>query len=301
MLISLDVHDIPPVPEEVSTPPLESLSYRVLFYYTSAKTEADFWKTQGKTWSKARDKFIGPGGAVRAAAAGLIAPADAPEVKLKKLYDAVMQLENTDYTRARTTQEDKAEGLKNLASADDVLKRKRGSSNELAELFVALARAAGLKAYLMAVTSRDEHLFISSYLQMNQMDDYLAIVNLDGKDAFFDPGERYCTFRHLAWKHTLSGGLRQTDDGVQIVNTPGETFSASHTTQVADLTLDEHGEAEGKVTLTFTGDPALHWRHEALRGDDTSLNADLRQHLERELPGGMEVRVTDVAILGDPD
>ena len=42
-------------------------------------------------------------------------------------------------------------------------------------------------------------------------------------------------------------------------------------------------------------------RQQALRGDDTSLSGELRRHLEQELPGGMEVRVTDVANLADPD
>ena len=33
LIFELDVHDVPPAPEEDFMPPIASLSYRVLFYY----------------------------------------------------------------------------------------------------------------------------------------------------------------------------------------------------------------------------------------------------------------------------
>ena len=299
--LDLVVHDIPPLPHEADMPPMQSLSYRVLFYYTSYKTATEYWTREGKRWAKERDKFIGPGPAVKAAVGSLVAPGDSDEQKLKKIYDAVMALENTNYSRSHDAQEDRAAGLKTVASTDDILLRKRGSDDQLAQLFVAMVRAAGMKAYLMAVSNRSERLFLAGYLSMYQLNDDIAIVPVNGKDVFFDPGERFCTFEHLAWQHTLTGGLRQTDTGAAVASTPAEPFSASSTKRVGDLTLDDHGLATGTITLTYTGQPALRWRQRALRGDDTSLNGELRRHLEDELPGGMEVRVTDVANLADPD
>jgi hypothetical protein len=96
-------------------------------------------------------------------------------------------------------------------------------------------------------------------------------------------------------------GLRQVDGGTTLTGTPVESYKDEHVTRVADLTLDEHGEATGTVKMTYTGDPALNWRQTALRGDDTSLNADLKRNMERLLPGGMEVKVTNVSGLTDPD
>ena len=299
--LDLVVHDIPPLPHEEDMPPINSLSYRVLFYYTSYKTSNEYWTREGKRWAKDRDKFIGPGPAVKATVKELVAPGDTDEQKLKKIYDAVMALENTNFSRRHDAQEDKAEGLKAVSTADDILLRKRGSDDQMAQLFVAMVRAAGMKAYLMAVSDRSERLFLPSYLSMYQLNDDIAIVPVNGKDVFFDPGQRFCTFEHLAWQHTLTGGLRQTDTGAALASTPGEPLSASSTKRIGDLTLDDHGLATGTVTLTYTGAPALRWRHEALRGDDTSLNGDLRRHLEHQLPGGMDVRVTGVANLADPD
>ena len=68
-------------------------------------------------------------------------------------------------------------------------------------------------------------------------------------------------------------GLRQTDGASEIVHsTPGEGFKDSQITRVGDLTLDPTGLVTGTVKMTFTGAPALNWRHRSLTGDSTSLN-----------------------------
>jgi hypothetical protein len=290
----LNVTNIPPIPDEEFMPPIDSFSYRMIFYYSAATSIDDFWKTEAKYWTKEHDRFIGPGSGVRGAVSKLVGPSDTQEQKLKKLYDAVMELENTDFTRQRSTAEEKAAGLRDIKNADDVLARKRGSSDQLANLFVAMARAAGMKAYAMSVVNRDRSVFVRGFMDSSQLDDDIAIVEVDGKERYFDPGQRYCEFGHLAWKHTLASGMRQTDKGALIADTPFETYKAANTKRVANLTMDEHGEIKGKMDLTFTGDPALVWRHEALRGDDTSVHKDLKDMLEGMLPGGLEVKVTGV-------
>ncbi len=299
--ITLDMHNVPPLPKEDNMPPIGSLSYRVLFYYTRYRSGTEFWNKEGKLWSKDRDKFIGPGSAVQAAVKEAISPGDSQDQKLRKLYALVMTFENTDFTRERSTREEHANGLKDVSNADDILKRKRGTGDQLTELFVSMARAAGFKAYVMAVSNRDERIFLPAYLSLRQLDDLIAIVNIDGKEQTFDPGQRYCAYNQLAWKHTYAGGLRQTENGTEITGTGSAKFKDEHTSRVADLVLDEHGEATGTVTLAYTGDAALRWRQEGLRGDDTSLNADLKTNLEHMLPGGMEVRVTKVENLTDPE
>ncbi len=233
LFFELDVHDILPAPEEDFMPPVASLSYRVLFYYSAYRTGEEYWKNEGKYWSKQRDKFIGPGSAVTAAVHDLIAPADTQDQKLRKIYAAVMQLENTDFTREHSSAEEKAEGFKDVHNTDDIWKRKRGSDDQLAELFVAMARAAGMKAYLAAVTDRDRSIFLTAYPSFSQFDDYLAIVNVDGKEQFFDPGARYCPYQHLVWKHTQVGGIRQIEGGSAFVNTPGEGYTYSRTQRLA--------------------------------------------------------------------
>jgi hypothetical protein len=299
--LDLEVHDIAALPREHFMPPAQSLSYRVLFYYTSYASQDEYWKSEGKLWSKAQDKFVGPGSGVKAFVQQTVAAGDSPEQKLKKLYDAVMTMENTDFSRARSKEEEKASGFKQVSTTDDVLARKRGNGDQLADLFVAMARAAGLKAYVMGVANREYRLFIPQYLNVRQLDDDIAVVDLDGKELFFDPGQRYCEFKHLAWFHERAGGVRQTANGTEMLATPMDPYKNDTTQRVADLTLDEKGEATGTVKMTYGGNPALHWRQRALVGDDASLNQELKSSLEGLLPGGMEVRVKNVENLSNPD
>ena len=299
--LTLDMHDVPPILNEEFMPPMGSVSYRVLFYYTHFKTVQDYWASEGKTWSKSRDKFIGPNKGVREYVSTLISPSDTQDQKVHKIYAAVMLLENTDFSRERTASEEKAQGLKQLNTTDDILARKRGNGDQLDMLFIAMCRAAGLKAYAMGVADRSVRIFLPNFLSARQLDDDIAIVNVDGKEVYFDPGERYCEPKHLAWKHTLNGGLRQTDGGTTLVSAPAANYMDERVGRVADLKLDDHGVATGQVIVTYQGDAALHWRQEALKGDDTSLNQDLRESMESKLPGGMEIRVTSVEGLADFD
>ena len=290
----LTIDNVPPQVEEEFMPPVRSLGYRVLFFYTPYRSSEELWKTGGKRWAQSRDKFIGPGSKVRAAVGELVQPGDTDDQKLRKIYAAVLKLENTRFSRTRSRSEEHSEGRVVVKNADDVGERKRGTDDQLAELFVAMARAAGMKAYVMGVTNRDRNIFLQSYFTLDQLDDLIAIVNVGGKEQFFDPGQPLCPYGQLAWKHTMTQGLRQVDGGAAIAQTPFASYKDSRTDRIADLTMDDHGQATGTVTLTFRGAPALRWRQAHLRGDDTSVNHDLRTAVEEMMPGGMEVNVTKV-------
>jgi hypothetical protein len=298
-VFELSMHDVPPSPSEDFMPPISSFTYRVLFYYTPYRTGDEYWKNEGKHWAKLRDKFIGPNSAVNAAVKDLTSPSDSQDQKLRKLYAAIMKMENTDYTREHSSREEKAEGFKEVHNTDDIWSRKRGSSEEMAELLVAMARAAGMKAYVMTVTNRDNSIFLKAYLSFAQFGDYIAIVNVDGKEQFYDPGSRYCPYQHLAWKHTGVGGVRQIDGASAIAETPMPSNLYSRTQRIADLAIDEHGTVTGTIKLSYTGDPALYWRQQSLTGDATSLQHELRLSLEQILPPGLEVNVTSIEKLAD--
>jgi len=298
---NLNVKDVPPIAHEEFMPPISSFSYRVAFAFTPYRTGAEYWKANGKAWSNRVNKFADPNSDLRTAVGPIIAGATTDDAKLKKIYAAVMALENTNYTRAHEEREDKAAGLGQVKTAADVLAHKRGTPRQLTELFVGLARAAGMKAYLMLVPDRSDNLFVSQRLSMNQFGGMIAIVVVDGKDQYFDPGERYCEYGHLAWEHTLVSGLRQTDNGTDFGRATGDGYAANKFNRVANLDLDDKGEVKGKVDLTFTGSSALRWRQVALRGDEQSLHHALRAELERMVPKSLEVKVTDVKNLTDYD
>jgi hypothetical protein len=299
LIFELNIHDVPPAPDDEYMPPISSLTYRVLFYYSPYLKGDEYWKNEGKHWAKVTDKFIGSGSAVRAAVQDLTVPTDTQDQKLRKIYAAVMKLENTDFTREHTSSEEKSEGLKEIHNTDDILTRKRGNSGQLTELFVAMARAAGMKAYVVLVSSRDRDIFLQGYLSLRQFDDEIAIVNVDGKEQYFDPGARFCPYQQLAWKHTMVGGLRQIEGGSAIIVTPAKPYTASHVQRVANLTMDEQGVATGTVSMTFIGDPAISWRQTSAAGDASSLERELHDSVEHLLPQGMDVKVSTIEKLDD--
>jgi hypothetical protein len=295
----LNIENVPPEPDEEYLPPVRSLTYRVYFVYSEYSNEAEFWKSEGKSWSKQADKFMNADQALSAMVNQLTLPPDSQDQKLQKLYAGVMAFENTDFTRERSAQEEKSEGLRQIKTVQDIIQRKRGSSDELTLLFVALARAAGMKAYVMAVTNRDSDVFNRGLMSMGQLDDDIAIVNLNGKEQFFDPGERYCAYGQLHWKHTIASGIRQIDNGTDFATAPQEPYSDSKTIRIANLTMSEDGRVSGTVKVGYTGVPALSWRQRALRSDEAEVGHDMEREMREQLPGGLTVKLDAVKNLDD--
>jgi TonB family protein len=298
-IYEVTVKDVPPSPTAEYMPPIGSFTYRVMFNFTPYRSSEEYWKSEGKRWSKRADSFIGPSGELRSATQGIIAGANTPDEKLRKIYAKVMSMENTDYTRDHGQKEDKATGVVKVSNAGDVLKRGRGDSQELVYVFVGMARAAGLKAYAMLVPNRSSQVFTPVWMNFGQFSNTVAIVNIDGKDQFFAPGERYTPYGQLQWEYTYSRGLRQTDTGTEFALTPQMSYKDTRTARVANLTMAEDGSVTGTIDMTYQGAPALRWRQQALRGDEESLKKGLRTSLEEMLPKTLEVKVESIENLTD--
>lgn len=285
---TIDVANIPALPEEEFMPPMHNYSYRALFYYTTARTADEYWSGEGKYWSKSVDKFI-DAGKLSSVVNQIVSPSDTPAQKLRKIYGAVMKLENASFTREFSEAEDKAEGVK-TRNAADIWEQKRGNRDEITRLFVGLARAAGFKAYVGVVTNRDHNLFVPEYLDMGQLDDDIAIVELDGKDQFFDPGERYAAFGELHWKHTATRGIRQTDKGTVVFGTPVPGYQSTNEIREADLEIEPDGKVSGSIRIILTGSRALRWREFALLNDEDALKLQFQETVQQEMPPGIEVK-----------
>ncbi len=294
----LAVENIPALPDEEYMPPFHSFSYRVIFYYSPWRTPDEYWRNQGKYWSKEVDRFASPSAKLHQVVGQITAPGDSDEQKAQKIYAAVMKLENTSFTREHSAAENKAEGLK-IKTADDIWDQQRGSKDELTRLFVAMAKSAGLKAYAMIVVNRDQNVMQQAYLDWNQLDDEIAIVSIGGKEVFLDPGQRYCEFGKLHWKHTWANGVRQNDNGTQIAITPGLNYKDSVTNRIAELTLDSDGQVHGYIRVTMAGTEALLWRQAALRDDENEVKRQFEDRMQRDVPAGIQVKTNHFVGLTD--
>jgi hypothetical protein len=298
---SLDLTDIPPEPDEEWMPPISSLLYHVQFYYMSAFTTGDFWVGEAKRWAKEVDHFAEPTKPIREAVAGLIAPTDSGLDKAKKLYKAVQALDNTDYSRKKGATELKVLGLHEAKRAEDTWAQKSGSSEDIALLYLAMLRAAGLTAYDMKVVDRERGMFDPSYMNFDQLDDDVIILSLDGKEILLDPGEKMCPFQTVSWRHSSAGGVRESAEGRSAGASPQQAYNANTITRIGDITVDDQGGITGTVRFLMNGQEALQWRQAALENDVDELKKNFDRMLLNSTPEGVEANVDHFLGLDDPD
>jgi hypothetical protein len=283
---ALDIQDVPAFPREASTPPESSFHYRVRFFFSPYPDAATYWDNEVKRWSKQVDDRADPTRAIRDAANQIVAGADTAEAKARKIYDAVQALDNTDFSRAKSDAERKQLHLKKVAKkAQDVWDEKSGSGNDLAALYLALARAAGLNVDAVQVVNRDERIFDANLLSLRQLDALLVVLHLDGKDIYLDPGEKLCPFGLLHWKHTLAGGLQENTKGP--IYTPQNLTKDAITAHAAELTMDAKGAVTGTVKILMNGPEALRWRQLNLTADADEVKKQFNESLHGLLPEGV--------------
>ena len=297
---SVDVNNIPPSPDEEWMPPIESLLYRVNFYYSYARDAAAFWQGEVKLWSKDVDKFAEPSKDIANTVSGLIAPTDSDLDKAKKLYDAVQALDNTDFSRVKTASEMKELKIKAAKRAEDTWSQKGGSGDDIAMLYLAMLRAAGLTAYAVRVVDRDRNIFDPAYMSLDQLDSTLVDLSTGGKEILLDPGEKMCPFGVVNWRHSHAEGLRQSADGPGRAITPTQVFGSNTIKRGGEMTVDPHGGITGTLQIVMTGQEALRWRQTALEVDASELKKAFDRDLEKIVPEGVEAHVDHFLGLDDP-
>jgi hypothetical protein len=312
---TLDMTEVPPVPSEDWMPPLNTIRERVEFYYTFSQNVQEFWQTKAGIWAASLDAFTKPSDKLKNAVSGIVAPGDTDEQKARKIYAVVVKLENTMLSRTKTEAERKKEKLKEITTAEDVWKNQSGTANQIALLYVALARAAGLKAWPMLLAPRDERIFDPAYLYMDQLTDYIVVLDLGGQTIYLDPGQKTCSFGKLAWNHTLAGGLRLTDNaatislttnGLRMTDTPAKidytpaaTYKDNTTQRTANLLIDGKGNITGEFQVVLTGDEAVYWRQVALENDAGELQKRFADSVREDIPEGVEASFDHFVALDD--
>jgi hypothetical protein len=299
----LDINDIPALPDEDWMPPLNTVKWRVSFFFSESRSKDEFWKEVGKAWGTYMYNLLNPTGGLKRAAAEIVGPGDTQTQKAQKIYAAVMNLENTNFTREKNKAERKKEKIKDINGIEDIWKQKRGSSEELALLFIALCRAAGLNVDPMVVSDRSRAIFDQELLYSHQLDelsmDVIAVGNLDGKEVYFDPGEKMCQFGTLHWKHTLAAGFRLVDRKGVIAQTPAADYTQSRVNRDGDFTIDETGAVKGYIRFVLTGQAALYWRQLALQNDQDEIKKQFNESMHDEVPDGVQVDFDHFLALDD--
>src|SRR5580692_813061 len=294
-IIRLEAHDIPAFQREDFMPPENEVKSRVNFIYSLESLESDanrFWKQVGKKRNGSLEGFLGKRKAMEEAVGQIVAPNDAPEVKLRKIYDRVQQIRNTSYEVRKTEQEEKRDKEKPAANVEEVWKRGYGDGTQLTWLYLALVRAAGFEAYGVWVSSRSEYFFHPNTMESQKLNTNVVLVKLNGKDLYFDPGAAFTPFGMLIWPEAGVTGLCLDKDGTW-VNTTLPESSESRIEHAAKLRLTDTGSLEGKLTVTYTGLEAMYRRLEARNEDDVARKKMLEDLIKGQISAAPELELTN--------
>jgi hypothetical protein len=295
----LDISDVPAIPREAYGPPLQDQIIEVKFYYSPSFAPKEFWQNEMGMWAKEVRQYATEGGAVKQAADEFAPASDSALDKAKKLYAFVQKLDNTDYS-GRSGSRFLGNAVPS-GSVETVLENKSGNGNQIAFLYLALARAAGLNARAERIASRNRHTFSADYLNDSQLDAVVVGVTIDGKEIVVDPGEKMAPFQTLGWAHSGAGGVALTGDGkVETVLTPLPQNTDNTIVRVGKLTVNPDGTVAGTLKVGFTGQEALRWRQLALRTEAANVNQQVEHMLQAQGPDGVQLHLERIAALDDP-
>ncbi|MBS0419572.1 MAG: DUF3857 and transglutaminase domain-containing protein [Proteobacteria bacterium] len=293
--IRLETHDVPAFVTEELMPPENELKSRVDFIYLADQKPqndpAKFWKSYGQRAFHELTRFTDYPKDMQRAVAQVVQPTDAPEVKLRKIYARIGQMRNTSFERRKTEEEAKREHQNPAHDVRDVWKRDSGDASDLTYLFVALARAAGFRADLALVSTRDRYFFQKRLMNPGQMNSSVVAVNLEGKDVYLDPSVPFTPFGLLPWNETAVETLRLNEDGGTWGSIVLPPASASRIERKAQLKMDQQGSLSGKLTVQYIGLEAG-WRRLAERNeDDTDRKQFLEDEVRSAVPTGIEIKM----------
>lgn len=295
-IVRMEANNIPAFQTEDFMPPANELKSRVDFIYSDELPEKDadsFWRSVGKKRNGQLESFLGKRKAMGEAVAQIVSPNDAPEVKLRKIYDRVQQIRNKSYELAKTQEEEKREKEKPVENVEEVWKRGYGNGIQLTWLFLGLVRAAGFEAYGCWVSERQNYFFSPVTMQSSKLDANVVLVKLNGKDLYFDPGAEFAPFGLLTWFETGVQGLRLDKDGGTWIRTTLPASSESRIERKAKLKLSDTGDLEGKLTVTYTGLEAMYHRLDVRHADEVARQKFLEERVKTQVPVAMEAGLTN--------
>ncbi|MGA2979499.1 MAG: DUF3857 domain-containing protein [Terriglobales bacterium] len=293
--VHLEARDIAAFHVEDFMPPENELKARVDFIYTNSyESDPDkYWKQFGKQCNDWFESFIGKPKVMEQAVAQIVSSSDSPEVKLEKIYARVQQLRNLTYEAAKTEQEKQRSKEKSPNNVEEVWKWQRGSAVDLTWLFAGLARAAGIETYGAWVSDRSNYFFDPKTMDGNRLNSNVALVKVNAKDVYFDPGSAFVPFGMLPWSETGVSGYKLDNDGGVWIKTTLPDSSQSRIERKAELKLTDEGDLEGKLKATFTGLEASHRRVEERFADDAARKKFLEDEVKGWIPSTSEVELTN--------
>ncbi|HEY6251504.1 MAG TPA: transglutaminase domain-containing protein, partial [Candidatus Angelobacter sp.] len=239
------------------------------------------------------ERFMGDHKETKQAALEAMGSETDPEKKLRKLYARAQQIRNLSYERERSREEREKEKLKPNEGVVEILKRGYGDKWDIVLAFVAMARAAGFEASVLAVSNREKEFFYKEVLSSRQLDSLIADVKLNGKDVYLDPGTKFCPFGLIRWMRTSTQALRPDKKTPTLVTVPSATVEKAVTRRLVNATLDADGALKADLVVKYEGTEALERRLAAVGTDDAGKKKQLEDEVKSWLSDAAVVKMLD--------
>ena len=281
----LELTDVPALVSEELAPPEEQLTARVNFYYTSSRVKPEtFWPETTAAWTKESENFIGNTDKLKPVVKSLAGKT--PMETLKNVYAKAQSFKNLSYEDEPTEKDKK--------NANDVVTKASGYRMELTRAFVAMARAAGLQANVVRVAPRDERFFAKQIPDADQMPTEIAVVTVDGKPIYLDPGTPGAPFGIVSWEKSNVPGFRFVKgQPAELLVVAEQKEDAAVLHRAADLRLNED-KLEGTVTATYTGQEALRARLRSHGDDEAARTKAFEDEAKAWFPDGATIKLTEL-------
>jgi hypothetical protein len=297
--VRMEARNLPAFEEEEFMPPAVNLTQRVEFAYSGPSNGAtDFWQEAFRQVNVDFERGMKPSSALRKTVDGIVKVGDTDEQKVRKLYEHVRGIPNTEFEAPLSEKEISRRSRFNqpVQQFAEVGKRGFGNSRQLVLYFVALLRTAGLQAQPVLVGARWDRFFEREARRLSDLSGTLASVQLGDRELLLDPSVPLLPFGSLSWFHTAVDAVKLDATGGQWMEIPGPTASEATIRREASLKLDADGVLDGSVSVTFTGHAAVALRMAMLNVSTDQRREVLEAELKSHLPPSAAVK-----LVGQPD
>jgi hypothetical protein len=156
-----------------------------------------------------------------------------------------------------------------------------------------MARASGFTASVLAVSNRRDRFFQRNILAKRQLDAELAMVSVNGKDVYLDPGTKFCPYGLVRWMYTSTMALKPEKKTANFNMVPTSSPAQALTRRTGEFSLSAEGGLSGQLIAEYKGQEALELRLDSLETDDAGRTKSLEESLKGLLPDGASVKLVD--------
>jgi hypothetical protein len=250
--------NVPAFHEEPRMPPEDQVRRWMLVYYSDEETPKPdvYWKGIGRFLDRVFKENVKLNDDVKKAAAEITGDAQTPDQKLERIYDYCrIKIKNLSDDASGLTDDDRAKLVKKNAKPADTLKSGQGTSDEIDQLFAALAVAAGFDARLAIMADRSRIFFDPSFTDFYflRRGEVNIAVKVGDQWRFFDPSQTYVPYGMLPWQAELDDALISDPKDPFFIKTPLSPPDKSQEKRTAKLRLLDDGTLEGEVRVEYTG------------------------------------------------